>query len=101
MGSETNQKMEPPAARAPMDDDVENRDERNADEDDKELGFGPVANPGAPRLDGNAVGLFNPFLKSVEGQLQDADGEDEDRGEEECLKETRAGRIFSPIAIFR
>jgi hypothetical protein len=39
-------------------------------------------------------------LKNVDGELENADGQDKERGENEGLKEAFAGNAFGPVAIF-
>ena len=39
-------------------------------------------------------------MKNVDGKLENADGQDEERGENEGLKEVFAGNAFGPVAIF-
>ncbi len=40
-------------------------------------------------------------MKDVDGKLENADGQDEERGENERLKEAVARKPFGPVAIFR
>jgi len=39
-------------------------------------------------------------VKDVDGELENADGQDEERGENKRLKEAVARSTFGPIAIF-
>src|SRR5882724_5276367 len=94
-------KIEPPAARAVANDGVKNPGEQAADYDDEKLGLGPIGNPRGPGLDGDFVEPRNGFLKDVEGKMENGNGQDEERNENESLKETIARNIFSPITIFR
>jgi len=42
-----------------------------------------------------------PIVKDVDGKLENADGQDEERGESERLKEAVARKPFGPVAILR
>src|SRR6266481_3702586 len=92
--------IEPPAAGALADDGVKNPNEQTADNDGEELGLGPIRYPGWPGLDGDFVEFRDRLMKDVEGKLENADSQYEQRSENICLEEAVTRKIFRPIAKF-
>src|SRR6266853_4621407 len=92
--------IEPPAVRALTDDGVENPGEKAADNHSEELGLGPISYPGGPGLDGNFVEFQDRLMKDVEGKLENADGQYEERSENIRLEEAVTRKFFRPIVKF-
>ena len=97
-GQGKNPEIEPPARWALANNGIEQPGKEGADDHGEELRFGPVTYPGRPGLNGNVVELQDPFIENIEGQLEDSDGDDQERGENERLKQAVARNFFSPVA---
>jgi len=93
--------IEPPARGALADDGIKQPSKEAADDDGKELRLGPVCEPGRPRLNGDAVELQDPFIKNIERDFENANGNDQERGKDERLKKTIARDFFGPVAELR